>query len=145
MIPWREYFTDIVELVAQRSSCCRRQVGAVLVKNNRIIATGYNGTPQGMLNCNEGGCPRCNNAVGSDPSTLGECLCVHAEENALIQSALAGVSPDGSVLYVTDSPCLHCCKLLVSAKIKKVFYLKLYDQKALSVFADLDLIEFEKI
>jgi dCMP deaminase len=145
MISWESYFKSIVKLVAERSSCCRRQVGAVLVKDNKIISTGYNGTPSGMLNCNLGGCPRCNNAKVSDPSTLGECLCVHAEENTIIQAALSGVSPAGSIIYITDSPCLHCCKLLVSAGIKEINYLRLYDQKAIDIFEDLNLLKFYKV
>jgi len=135
ILSWTQYFAEITKTVAKRSSCCRRQVGAILVKDKRIIATGYNGTPSGMKNCNDGGCPRCNSAEKSDPSTLLECLCVHAEENVIIQSALAGVSPEGSTIYVTDSPCLHCFKLLLSAKVSEVYYLKKYDDKALEIFS----------
>lgn len=140
---WLEYFTEIIQIVAKKSTCCRRQVGAVLVKDNRIISTGYNGTPSGMKNCQDGGCPRCNSATESNPETLGECLCVHAEANAIIQCALTGSSTEGCSIYITDSPCLSCCKLLMAAKVKTVCYIREYDPKVFEIFGN--YMKFEKI
>ena len=118
---WDTYFMDIAHVVARRGNCSRRQVAAVLVNDNRIISTGYNGTPRGVKNCFEGGCPRC---ASDSPSGTGldECLCLHAEENAIAQAAYHGISLRDSVLYVTLSPCLTCARLLVSAGIVEVIY-----------------------
>ncbi len=118
---WDHYFMGIAKVVALRSNCIKRKVAAVIVKDKRIISTGYNGTPRGVKNCSEGGCPRCNNI---DPSGKGldECLCSHAEENAIVQSAYHGVSIGGSVLYTTFSPCLMCTKMIINAGIREVVY-----------------------
>jgi len=118
---WDTYFMDIAHVVARRGNCLRRQVAAVIVKDNRIVSTGYNGTPRGVKNCFEGGCPRC---AGDAPSgsELGECLCSHAEENAICQSAYHGISLDGSVIYSTLSPCLMCAKMIINAGIREVVY-----------------------
>lgn len=118
---WDEYFMNIAEVVASRSNCSRRQVAAVIVKDQRIISTGYNGTPKGIKNCFEGGCKRCssNSASGLD---LGECICNHAEENAIIQAAYHGVSVKNATLYCTYSPCLLCAKMIINAGIKEVIY-----------------------
>ena len=97
---WDQYFMNIAKAVATRSNCCRRQVAAVLVRDGRIIATGYNGTPRGVRNCDEGGCPRCNSDTPSGAG-LTECLCSHAEENAIVQSAYHGIAVRGAVLYTT--------------------------------------------
>lgn len=118
---WDPYFMGIAKVVALRSNCIKRKVAAVIVKDKRIIATGYNGTPRGVKNCSEGGCPRCNSI---DPSGKGleECLCSHAEENAIVQSAYHGVNIKGSVLYTTFSPCLMCTKMIINAGIAEVVY-----------------------
>lgn len=118
---WDTYFMNIARVVKTRGNCRRRQVAAVIVKDRRIISTGYNGTPSGIRNCYEGGCPRCASAVHSG-GNLGECICAHAEENAIIQAAHYGVQLKGSVLYSTESPCLLCAKMIISAGIKKVVY-----------------------
>lgn len=118
---WDEYFMAIAHVVATRSSCNRRQVAAVIVKDNRIISTGYNGTPRGIKNCNEGGCRRCNSDVPSGKS-LDECLCSHAEENAITQAAYHGISVKGATLYTTYSPCLMCAKMIINSGIAKVIY-----------------------
>jgi dCMP deaminase len=96
-------------------------VAAVVVKDRRIVSTGYNGTPRGVRNCYEGGCPRC---AGSSPSgaDLGECICSHAEENAITQAAYHGISLNGAVLYSTLSPCLQCAKMIINAGIGEVVY-----------------------
>lgn len=118
---WDQYFMNIAEVVAQRSNCMKRQVAAVIVKDKRIISTGYNGTPRGTRNCNEGGCPRCNNLAPSGTG-LEECLCSHAEENAITQAAYHGVAIKDSMLYSTFSPCLMCTKMIINAGIKEVVY-----------------------
>ena len=118
---WDEYFMMIAEVVATRSNCSRRHVGAVMVKDRHILSTGYNGTPHGVKNCFAGGCPRCSGKAESG-SHLEECLCVHAEQNAIAQAARFGLELEGSTVYVTISPCLTCAKLLVNAGIKEVVY-----------------------
>lgn len=122
---WDEYFMAIAHVVASRSTCSRRQVAAVIVKDNRIISTGYNGTPRGIKNCNEGGCPRCNSTVPSGKS-LDECLCSHAEENAITQAAYHGISVKGATLYTTFSPCLMCAKMIINSGIACVVYNECY-------------------
>ena len=118
---WDEYFMNIAEVVATRSNCSRRHVGAVIVRNRHILATGYNGTPHGVKNCFDGGCPRCAHTTQSG-SHLEECLCVHAEQNAICQAALHGHAVEDSTVYVTISPCLTCAKLIINAGITEVVY-----------------------
>lgn len=118
---WDEYFLGIAKVVALRSNCVKRKVAAVIVKDKRIIATGYNGTPRGVQNCNEGGCPRCNQ-MASSGTKLDECLCSHGEENAITQSAYHGVSIKDSTLYTTFSPCLLCTKMIINSGIREVVY-----------------------
>ena len=118
---WDEYFMAIAEVVAMRSNCSRRHVGAVMVKDRHILSTGYNGTPHGVKNCFAGGCPRCSGKVKSG-SHLEECLCVHAEQNAIAQAARFGLELEGSTVYVTISPCLTCAKLIINSGIKEVVY-----------------------
>ncbi len=118
---WDEYFMSIARVVASRSNCVKRNVGAVVVSDRRIISTGYNGTPRGVRNCNEGGCPRC--ASGAESGTrLDECLCSHAEENAITQAAYHGVSVRGASVYTTFSPCLICTKIVINAGIRELVY-----------------------
>ncbi len=118
---WDEYFIDIAHVVARRSNCRRRQVAALIVVEKRIISTGYNGTPRGIKNCYEGGCPRC---AGDSKSgaNLGDCICAHAEENAIVQAAYHGISVRGGTLYSTISPCLMCAKMIINAGLKEVVY-----------------------
>jgi dCMP deaminase len=118
---WDEYFMQIAQIVALRSNCMKRKVAAVVVKDRRIISTGYNGTPRGVKNCNEGGCPRCNSMTASG-TNLGECLCSHAEENAITQAAYHGISLKDATLYSTYSPCLICTKMIINAGIKEVVF-----------------------
>ena len=118
---WDSYFMEIAKVVATRANCSRRKVAAVVVADHRIISTGYNGTPRGVKNCFEGGCPRC---AGEAPSgaSLEECICVHAEQNAICQAAFYGIRLDGATIYVTISPCLTCAKLIINAGIREVVY-----------------------
>lgn len=118
---WDEYFMRIAKVVATRSNCVKRKVAAIIVKDRKIISTGYNGTPRGTKNCNEGGCPRCNSlAVGG--TRLEECLCSHGEENAITQAAYHGVSLKDSTLYSTFAPCLLCTKMIINSGIVEVVY-----------------------
>jgi dCMP deaminase len=118
---WDEYFMQIAQIVALRSNCMKRKVAAVVVKDRRIVSTGYNGTPRGVRNCNEGGCPRCNSLAASG-TNLGECLCSHAEENSITQAAYHGISLKDATLYSTFSPCLICTKMIINAGIKEVIF-----------------------
>lgn len=116
---WDEYFMQMAELVRSRSSCLRRGVGAVIVKDNRVIASGYNGAPKGIAHCEETGCLRQQMNV---PSGQRHELCrgLHAEQNAIIQAACLGVPIEGATLYCTTQPCVICTKMLINAGIKRV-------------------------
>jgi dCMP deaminase len=117
---WDEYFMDIAELVSKRSTCLRRGVGAVLVRDRRILATGYNGAPSGMRHCLDIGCLREQlNIPSGERHEL--CRGLHAEQNAIIQAALHGVSVNGSTLYCTNNPCIICSKMIINAGIIHVF------------------------
>ena len=118
---WDEYFMEIAEVVSRRSNCLRRSVGAVVMKDNHILSTGYNGTPRGVKNCFAGGCPRCA-ATTKSGAHLEECLCTHAEQNAICQAAYYGNSIAGGTIYITISPCLTCAKLIINSGIKEVVY-----------------------
>jgi len=118
---WDDYFMGIAKVVASRSNCVKRKVAAVIVKDKRIISTGYNGTPRGTRNCSEGGCPRCN-SFGESGKGLEECLCSHGEENAIVQASYHGISIKDSTIYTTFSPCLLCTKMIINAGIKEVVY-----------------------
>ena len=116
---WDEYFLEISALVAQRSTCLRRKVGALVVKDRRILATGYNGTPSGIKHCSQVGCLRDKLKI---PSGEKHELCrgLHAEQNVLLQASLHGVSLRDSVLYVTHQPCIICTKMIINAGIREV-------------------------
>lgn len=118
---WDEYFMNIAKQVAARGNCMKRQVAAVIVADKRIISTGYNGTPRGVKNCNEGGCPRCN-GFSESGKNLDECLCSHGEENAIVQASYHGIAIKDATLYTTYSPCLMCSKMIINAGIKRVVY-----------------------
>ncbi|MDO8643722.1 MAG: dCMP deaminase family protein [bacterium] len=118
---WDHYFMEIAKVVCLRSNCLKRKVAAILVKDKRIIATGYNGTPRGVKNCSEGGCPRCNSLAAAG-TKLEDCLCSHAEENAITQSAYHGVNIKGATIYTTFSPCLLCTKMIINSGIAEVVY-----------------------
>jgi len=119
--PWDEYFMNIAHAAATRANCIKRKVGAILVVDRRIISTGYNGTPRGTRNCNEGGCPRCAGAAPTG-ARLDECLCSHAEENALTQAAYHGVAVRGATIYTTLCPCLMCAKMIINAGVFEVVH-----------------------
>ncbi|MBU9889131.1 MAG: dephospho-CoA kinase [Candidatus Omnitrophica bacterium] len=129
---WDDYFMNIAKVTALRSNCMKRKVAAVIIKDKRIISTGYNGTPRGVTNCNEGGCPRCA-AIDASGKDLGECLCSHGEENAIVQAAYHGVSVKGATLYTTFSPCLLCTKMIINAGIAEVVFQANYPMSDLSL------------
>ena len=118
----------ISRLVANRSTCLRRHVGAILVKDKRILASGYNGAPSGLKHCEETGCLRANSDV---PSGERHELCrgVHAEQNAVIQAAINGTSLQGASLYCTNQPCVICSKILLNAEIKTIYITEHYEDK----------------
>lgn len=118
---WDEYFMRVALVVSSRSNCVKRKVAAVVTLDRRIISTGYNGTPRGVRNCNEGGCPRCN-SFGRGGADLGECVCSHGEENAITQAAYHGVPLKGATIYTTFCPCLLCTKMIINAGIVEVVY-----------------------
>jgi dCMP deaminase len=127
-LSWDSYFMQIASVAAGRSTCLRRQVGAVIVKDKQILSTGYNGSPMGLKHCDEIGCLR--QSLGVPSGERHEiCRAVHAEQNALILAAKHGVAIDGADIYTTHQPCVLCTKLLINAGIKKVFYLNAYPDK----------------
>ncbi len=133
---WHEYFMSITDLVAQRSTCTRRYVGAIMVRDKRIITTGYNGAPSGISHCLDVGCLREQQGI---PSGERHELCrgLHAEQNAIIQAALHGSSIAGSTLYCTNLPCSICTKMLINVKISEVYYREGYaDSLAAALLAE---------
>ncbi|MFH1737024.1 MAG: cytidine/deoxycytidylate deaminase family protein [Actinomycetota bacterium] len=125
---WNDYFMKIAQEVSTRSTCLRRQVGAVIVKDKRILATGYNGAPAGVKHCLEIGCLREELGV---PSGEKQELCrgIHAEQNAVVQAALHGMAIAGSTLYSTHKPCSLCAKILINAGVSQIRYLAGYSDK----------------
>jgi dCMP deaminase len=123
---WDSYFMNIAHLVAERSTCNRAKIGAVIVRDRNIIATGYNGSPMGLPHCTEVGCLV---YVSRNPNGEEEENCfrtIHAEINAIAQAAKHGVRIDGSDMYVTASPCIHCLKVLINVGVKSIYYAKAY-------------------
>jgi dCMP deaminase len=119
-----DYFMNIAIAVRRRANCLGNRVGAIVVVDGRIVSTGYNGTPEKMVNCLDGGCERCANRSSYPPGTAYDlCICVHGEQNALLAAARFGISVAGGTLYSTMQPCFGCTKEMIQAKIKKVFYL----------------------
>lgn len=122
---WDEYYVSIAQAVAARSSCCRRRVGALIVVQKAIIATGYNGTPIGVRNCADGGCPRCLSDAAPGEG-YDACLCVHAEQNAIVLAARHGSATNGGTLYTTLRPCFGCAKEAIQAGIREIVYREPY-------------------
>ncbi len=137
---WNEYFMLQAELAKLRSNCMTRQVGAVIVRNHRQLATGYNGTPPGIKNCFEGGCKRCQLRMEGkieSGASLDRCLCNHAEANAIMHCAILGIEAgtEGAILYTTFVPCLECTKMAITIGIRKFVCLDAYPE------TDYDLLE----
>ncbi|HET6591039.1 MAG: cytidine/deoxycytidylate deaminase family protein [Candidatus Nitrosocosmicus sp.] len=138
---WDAYFMIQAILAKLRSNCLTRQIGAVIVKNNRQISTGYNGTPSGFLNCYEGGCKRCSDRVkGSIKSGEGleRCICVHAEANAIMQCVMFGNagSTRNATLYSTLSPCIECSKMAITVGIDRVVILSKYSEDGTQILEE---------
>ena len=125
---WDQYYMDMAHVAKKRSTCLRRQVGAVIVKDKRVLATGYNGSPTGLRHCEEVGCMRKELGI---PSGERHELCrgLHAEQNAIIQAALHGVGIEGSAIYVTHKPCVVCAKMIINAGIKRVIFSGSYSDR----------------
>ena len=142
---WDEYFLEIANLVATRSTCLRRKVGAVIVKDKRILSTGYNGAPRGLPHCLDIGCLREKlNIPHGERHEL--CRGIHAEQNAIIQAATSGTNIDSSILYSTHFPCSLCIKMIINSGIRKIFYLEGYPDdlaKTLSGEANLEMIQLK--
>ncbi|WP_272913349.1 deoxycytidylate deaminase [Desulfohalovibrio reitneri] len=124
-LPWPDYFMKIAHIVAERSTCLRRRVGAVAVKGHRILATGYNGAPAGMAHCLDIGCLREQmNVPSGERHEL--CRALHAEQNIIIQAAAHGVSIAEATIYCTTQPCLICTKMLINVGVKEIFFAESY-------------------
>ena len=142
---WETYFMDITRLVAKRSTCIRRSVGAIIVKEKRILATGYNGAPMGTRHCTDIGCLREKKGI---PSGERHELCrgIHAEQNAIIQAAYHGFTIKDAVLFCTNLPCIICSKMIINAGIKSIYYESGYADdlsKDMLAEADVNLIRLE--
>ena len=134
-----EYFMDMAQLVSTRSTCLRRKVGAVIVKDKRVLSTGYNGSPKGTRHCEELGCIRVQMNI---PSGTRHELCrgVHAEQNAVAQAAYFGVSVNGATIYTTTFPCSMCAKILINAGIKELSYNEVYiDDLSKTILSETDI------
>ena len=145
-IDWDTYFIEIAKVVAKRASCFRRQVGAVIVKDNSIISTGYNGAPKGVLDCFENN--ECMRNTKNIPSGKNYeiCMSLHAENNAITQCASNGVSCKGGTIYITHSPCSMCLKQIINAGIKRIVSLEKYPDELsdrLIKMANIEVVLFE--
>jgi dCMP deaminase len=144
---WDEYFMELACVIARRSTCLRRQMGALLVRDRRILTTGYNGAPAGLPHCEELGCRREELGIpsGQRPEL---CRALHAEQNAIIQAALHGVNTRGSALYCTNQPCAICAKMLINAGVVRVVYEGDYpDELAREMLdqAGIELVRLERL
>ena len=141
---WDEYFLELARLVSKRATCLRRKVGAVLVKDKRLLATGYNGAPSGITHCEVTGCLREKLKI---PSGERHELCrgLHAEQNVLLQAALYGVSTRDSILYITNQPCIICAKMIINAGIKEIVFRGDYPDKMSRDFLSEAKIKIRKV
>jgi dCMP deaminase len=143
-LSWDEYFLKLAFLVAERSTCLRHHVGAVIVRDKRILTTGYNGAPSGVKDCLELGCLR--EELGIPSGQRHEiCRAVHAEQNAIIQAGVYGIDISGSTMYCTHSPCIICAKMIVNAKIKRFVTAGEYPDESFKVLFDEAKVEFVKL
>ncbi len=144
---WDEYFMEIARVVAQRATCLRRKVGSLVVRDRRVLSTGYNGAPSGLAHCLDSGCLRDQlNIPSGERHEL--CRGLHAEQNAIIQAAVHGVTIKGGTIYITHQPCAFCAKMIINAGIVKVIFAGTYpDQLARDLFAEagIDLASFVEI
>lgn len=137
-----EYFMEIASVVSKRSTCLRNRVGAVIVRDKRILSTGYNGAPTGLEHCDVVGCLREKVESGTRHEL---CRAVHAEQNAIIQAALHGVSIEGATLYCTHQPCILCAKMMINARIRRVVYRNQYPDEGALRFLEQAGIEVVRI
>jgi dCMP deaminase len=142
---WDTYFMLQAEIAKLRSNCLSRRIGAVIVKDNRQIATGYNGTPTGIKNCFEGGCPRCIARMNGEIKTgenLERCLCTHAEANAIMQCALFGNagSTKGATMYSTLAPCIECSKMAISVGITRIVVIADYPEDGTKLLREANIV-----
>lgn len=133
---------EIASVVAKRSTCLRNKVGALFVKHKRILSTGYNGAPAGLPHCDVLGCARDGMASGTHHEL---CRAVHAEQNAIIQAALHGISIEGATLYCTHQPCILCAKMMINARIRKVVYRQSYPDGTALEFLEQAGIEVQRM
>lgn len=141
---WDEYFMEIARVVASRSTCPRRQVGAVVVRDRRLLSSGYNGAPSGLPHCTEMGCLLVSVRIGDEPPRESCQRAAHAEANAIAQAALHGVSTQNATLYCTDSPCTNCAKLLINAGVIRLVFVGEYpDELGRQMLADAG-VDFEQ-
>lgn len=139
---WDDYFMNIAHIVSNRSNCIKQKVGALIVKNNRILSTGYNGTPSKINNCLDGECPRCNSSDVSQGEQLDNCFCIHAEENALLE--IGKNLSANATLYTTVYPCLLCSKKMIQCGISKVVYDREYKSEHTDYILAKGQIQVEK-
>lgn len=138
-----EYFMKMAHVVSKRSTCLRRKVGAILVKERHILSTGYNGAPKGLKHCCETGCLRDDlNIPSGERHEL--CRGLHAEQNAIIQAAVFGVSIKGSILYCTNTPCVVCVKMLINAGVTEIIYAGEYPDKLAKLMADESTLKIKR-
>lgn len=143
-LSWPEYFMGITRLVAERSTCTRRKVGAIAVKDKRILATGYNGAPAGMDDCLKLGCMRA--ALGIRSGERHElCRGLHAEQNVIIQAAVHGMVLKGATIYCTHQPCLICTKMIINCGIEAVYFAEPYPDQLAEEFVRESGIKFERL
>lgn len=129
-----KWFLNLCNAMAERSSCMRRQVGAVIARNGHLISSGYNGTAKGLLNCDQGGCPLADKRRKSG-CDLEKGMCCHAEENAIVQAAYEGSSTKDATIYCNLMPCSLCAKMIINSGIKRVVYREMYnDDKSIEMF-----------
>lgn len=142
---WDEYFMEMAELTAKRSTCMRRSVGAVIVKDRHAIATGYNGAPTGIAHCEDrGGCIRQQlNVPSGQRHEL--CMALHAEQNAIIQAAVMGNSVEGGTIYITHQPCAICAKMILNAGIKRIVIREGYPDELAAAILDEAGLKVEKL
>lgn len=143
-ISWDEYFLKMTFLVAERSTCRRHHVGAIIVRDRRVLTTGYNGAPSGCKDCLELGCLR--EQLGIPSGQRHEiCRAVHAEQNAIVQAAMYGIDISGSTMYCTHSPCIICAKMIVNAKIKRFVTCQDYTDESFKTLFEEAKVEFVKL
>lgn len=141
---WDDYFLQLASLVSTRSTCMRRQVGAVLVRNDRIISTGYNGAPRGLAHCYDTGCLRSERKIPSG-HRYELCRGVHAEQNAIINAAYYGIATQDAVLYCTNQPCIICARMIINAGIIRVVHSGNFDDSlALTLMEEAEISILEK-